>query len=74
MLGGIIWGMERATAGGGGSRPVRTRAGVLDIAGPYLENTGGTQSDRTPPRNRGGPHDDAVDNDCPWQFANVREA
>ncbi len=71
VLAGMVWAIEHPAAGVVEADQL-DQARVLEIAAPYLGKMVGEYTDWTPLRDRGSLFPEAVDVDCPWQFANFR--
>ena len=73
VLAGVIWAMENPAMGVVESDEM-DHARILEICRPYLGDVVGAYSDWTPLQDRGVLFPEALDQDDPWQFANIRVA
>jgi homospermidine synthase len=70
VLGGLVWALENPSRGIVEPEDM-DHVRILEIAGPYLGPVAGVSSDWTPTE-RHGLFSEEIDEENPWQFANVR--
>jgi homospermidine synthase len=73
VLAGVVWAMENPRRGVVESDEM-DHARILEICAPYLGDVVGVYSGWTPLQDRGRLFPEALDQDDPWQFRNIRVA